>query len=320
MGDSGQVGHRAEQRGKGVWPWVTAVIVLAVVTVCAIVGLMAIQSSRVPSKQELLVQAGLYGKPRLTIGVRNDIPGVAKCLAEGTTCEGFDIEIARAVGRELGFTPDKIDLIPIEIEARSTMQAYKPGSGYIKVDLVVASYSITPDRINKQGVVFSSAYLTTFQAVLTRQDFKGPLEGMPDLKGKKVCTLGATTAEEPLRRLGIIADARFRISDCVQGLKDGIYDAVQSDAAILAGFYQDDPRVLKIHDITMETPERWGIHTGKNAAVHKLVELALSHIVDDGEWSAIFSKYLAPAQQVIGQGQQIAIADPPEIPKPEIRE
>ncbi|GAA2213790.1 hypothetical protein GCM10009850_092530 [Nonomuraea monospora] len=303
------------RRTKRVRARLTVIGVLILVVLLVTVSALAVVRSIAPSKQDLLVRAGLQGKARLTIGVRDDLPGIALCAV---TCAGFDIDIAYAVARELGFPPGKVDLVPIEIEHRDDRQAKKDG-GYITVDLVVASYSITEQRI-KEGVRFSSAYLETTQAVLTRSDFDGTLESMAALRGKKVCTLGASTAEGPLRELGIIPMGRFRISDCVRLLKAGEYDAVQSDAAILAGFVAQDPDALRIHDITLDPAERWGIHTGPNEAMHTLVELALHRITTSGEWRNLYAEHLAPAELVLGQRQQVAIADPPTVPRPEIRE
>ncbi|GAB2846086.1 transporter substrate-binding domain-containing protein [Actinocorallia aurea] len=291
-----------------------------------VVGACQLVRSDVESVQELHVKAGLQGKPRILLGIRDDIPGIALRTADGGY-SGFEIDLARAVARELGFRSEEVVLLPIEIESRATMQARVPdelravvgNKEFVKVDLVVSSFSITDER-KAQGVNFSSAYLTTTQAVLTRPGYTETLQSTADLEGKRVCTTGTSTAIEPLLQVGIIAKARHHISDCVADLKKGDFDAVQTDAAILGGFVHQTPDELEIHDIAIGPPERWGINVGENPAMGRLVELALHDIVADGEWSRLYDEHIAPIQRTVGGHQQIAFADPPRIDRPEVRE
>src|SRR5437899_2356179 len=81
-------------------------------------------------------------KDTLTIGVSKDQPGLGLRKPDGTFA-GFDIDVARYIGAHLEKKPKKVDFKVVQYSDRES--SVQTG----KVDLVISSYSITPERKTK---------------------------------------------------------------------------------------------------------------------------------------------------------------------------
>lgn len=254
---------------------------IAVVALAGVVAAWTIWAAGAPTLADLREEAGLIGKQELLIGVKDDTPGIAYLNPDTDRYEGFDIEIALMVAAELGFSPRQVRFLSIETEDRGRMQAVDEKGRFWTVDLVVATYSVTAERSGQ--ILMSEPYLETEQTVVTRHDH-APVASLDDLAGEDVCTLATSTSEGQLKAAGVEhVVRRNRISECVEGLRRGDFDAVTTDAAILAGFVAKYPDQLRTHDIGLTTPERWGIATGRNRALRTLVNLALYRSYADPE-------------------------------------
>ncbi|GAA3407368.1 transporter substrate-binding domain-containing protein [Streptosporangium vulgare] len=161
---------------------------IALVLAAVVVGVSIAWVSGPPTEAELREKAGLLNKDRLLIGVKEDTPGIALRKPGETGFTGFDIDIAYMIAADLGFRPDQVDFLSIETEDRARMQARDTDGTFVKVDLVVATFSVTPERKADPSVGFSTPYLYTEQSVVTRADY-------PD---DNVASLGAARRQEGL--------------------------------------------------------------------------------------------------------------------------
>ncbi|GGS47846.1 hypothetical protein GCM10010156_03260 [Planobispora rosea] len=272
-----------------------------------------------PTEAELLEQAGLSGRDRLLIGVKDDTPGIAIRKPDGGY-EGFDIEIALMIAADLGFRKSEVEFLSIETEDRARMTARNVAGQHVKVDLVVATFSVTPERLKDPAIGFSAPYLETQQSVITRKGHPA-ITSLSQLRGKPVCTLGASTSEPPVRLAGAEVTPKNRISDCVAGLKDEQYEAVTTDTALMAGFVQNEPDLLEHHDIGLEASEQWAVNAGTNQALRTLVNLSLHRSVTDPQdrrWEDAYDKFIAP-MQASNPAEQIASRVQPPVPEPDVR-
>ena len=81
------------------------------------------------------------------------------------------------IAADLGFLPKEIEFLSIETEDRARMQGRnddlmqgKNAEGKsVRADLVVASFSVTPDRQANPAVGFSKPYFFTEQSVVTME-------------------------------------------------------------------------------------------------------------------------------------------------------
>jgi glutamate transport system substrate-binding protein len=158
--------------------------------------------------------------------------------------------------------------------------------------------------------------------VVTRPDH-GPVRALSDLAKEQVCTLATSTSAAALRRAGIANPKQEnQDSDCVAGLLAKKYDAVTTDAAILAGFVHQHPGQLVHHDIGLDSEENWGVNVGPNDALRTLVNLSLYrswHDPNDRRWEDAFDRNLRP-EQPDSPDQDVAIDQQPQVDKPAVRQ
>ncbi|GIE92790.1 transporter substrate-binding domain-containing protein [Paractinoplanes rishiriensis] len=295
-----------------------AALGLALVLTLAL-ALVRVFVSGPPSVAELRAQAGVDGWTELAIGVKDDQPGTAFHDTASRIWSGFDVDIAYMIAEDLGFRRDEVRFYAMESEDRVRMQAVDAKGNRVPVKMVIATYSITPEREQRPGVTFSAPYLFTEQSVLTRRGHER-VSSWRDLAGKKACTISSSTsvAEDQ----GVIMRNRNRISDCVTDLRNGDVEAVTTDAAILAGFkhkYRDE---FDHWDLGLDLTEAWGVNVGENLALKQLVDLTLYrslHDAKDDRWELAYERNLQ-VEVASNENTPIAVASQPDVPAPEVRD
>ncbi|WP_424887965.1 glutamate ABC transporter substrate-binding protein [Streptomyces sp. XH2] len=149
---------------------------------------------------------------------------------------GFDIDLVRAVAKDILGDPEKVTFLAIPTSRR--IPALQTG----KVDIVARTMTITCDRIRQ--VAFSTAYFESGQQVMVPKG--SPVTAFDDsLKGKKVCTAEGSTAELKVREEphGSSLLTVPNHLDCLVRLQLGEVDAVVNDRALAAGQAAQDPSV-----------------------------------------------------------------------------
>ncbi|MDX3234780.1 bifunctional serine/threonine-protein kinase/glutamate ABC transporter substrate-binding protein [Streptomyces sp. ME03-5709C] len=230
----------------------------------------------------------------LIVGVKKDQPGLseASSSAEGGY-EGFDIDLARAVAKHLGFT--KVQFTVVDTQSRE----YFLRAGY--VDYIVASYSITEPR--KKDVDFAGPYYQAGQDFLVRMD--APVHSVQDLFDREVCTVTDSTPAERLRKEypRIRTEQQASYGLCVNELLAGKVDAVSTDDIILAGYRAQHTDRLRLLGVPFGT-EEYGVGLQKNesALKHAICDAIRDHI-SSGAWRRSYVKHLKPlaSQEVADQ-------------------
>ncbi|HET9517733.1 MAG TPA: transporter substrate-binding domain-containing protein [Actinoplanes sp.] len=285
-----------------------------------VVGFAVVAFSGPPTVEDLRREAKLDSKQQLLIGVKDDQPGVSEHLPGGRWA-GFDIDIAHLIAEDLGFRPAEVKFVAIESEDRARMQATDSDGSRVGVDLVIASYSITPAREAVAGVTFSAPYLFTEQSVVTRSGHE-PVSSLEDLRGEKVCSLATATSENAVVKARAKLVSRKKISECFAALDAEKVDAVSTDAAILAGYKNRSPDKYAHYDIGLEGTEAWGVNVGENEALRKLVDLALWRSREDPadhRWEDAYDDNLRVEIEA-NLPAPIAVAAQPEVKQPQVRQ
>ncbi|MFA1549442.1 glutamate ABC transporter substrate-binding protein [Actinomadura chokoriensis] len=169
------------------------------------------------------------GKNRLVIGVNADQPGIG-ASKDGGGYEGFDIDIAKEIAGRLGVSAANLRFKRVYSATREKM--LRNG----EVDLVVASYSVTPER--KVDVSFAGPYYVAHQDILVRAPDARRIRSIRDLKGRRLCKVRGSVSfprihdEQGVAALPVEKDG---YSDCLTDLVSGRLDAVSTDDLILAG-------------------------------------------------------------------------------------
>ena len=224
----------------------------------------------------------------LRVGISFDQPGVG--LREADTYSGLDADVARYIARYLGIS--RITFVEAQTDQRETLLA----TG--QVDLVLAAYSITPERAEQ--ITFAGPYLTTGQDLLVPTTSK--IRKPSQLSGSTVCSVqgSRSTTELVANYPGLHLTVRPRISDCVDLLKQDKVDAVTSDAAILAGFARSStpPDEWRTSGKPF-TRERWGVAMRReDTAMCEDVHDALAAMVEDGAWKRSVRDNLGTVKQI----------------------
>lgn len=176
---------------------------------------------------------------KIVIGAKADQPYLG--FEDQSTKErsGFDIEIAKMVAADLGFSKDQIVWKTVDSGARET--AVSKGD----VDLMIGTYTINDER--KKQVGFAGPYYHAGAALLVRKDEKA-ITGPDQVKGKKVCSIVGSTPLQTIKepKYGAKVTELAKYSDCVQQLLQKQVDAVTTDDAILKGYAAQNPKNLKV--------------------------------------------------------------------------
>jgi len=311
----------------GPWmPYFRLAAMVAVILLAVVVGGSVVNATfnPTPTEDQLKELAGITGKQELRIGVGDDRPGLSFHKPDGGY-EGFEIEIAHMIAARLDFDPSRVAFFAVPTEERRRMQGYDAAGELEPVDMVIASYSITPEREALGEVMFSAPYLETQLSVVTLTDFRSgdSVESLGQLQSEQVCTLEAGTAvgwaEESGLRENLVK--LRKIKGCIDGLIAGTFDAVVTDAALMAGWVDRHHGRLRQHNIATDEVQRYGINVGENEALLKLVNLVLycsRYDPDDRQWEEAFRKHLKPLEPA-NQPQQVAKPVQPSVKEPKVR-
>jgi glutamate transport system substrate-binding protein len=234
-------------------------------------------------------ETGVAGKAKndkkLVIGVKSDQPGLG--LQTGSKYEGFDIEIAKIIAKDLGVDE-------ANIEWKTTVSANRePFIQQGTVDLVIATYTINDDR--KKKVNFAGPYYVAGQDLLVKTE-NTTITGPDTLDGKKICSVtGSTPAkrikdEHPKAQLQLFDS----YSKCVEALAQDKVDAVTTDDIILAGYAAQSQFAGKLKVVGNKfSNEPYGIGLKKDdkSSCEKINEI-LKKAGSDGRYKAAWDTTL----------------------------
>ena len=224
----------------------------------------------------------------IVIGTKFDQPGLGLKKPDGTM-SGFDVDVAKYVAQELGYSEDKIEWKESPSAQRETLIDSD------QVAYIVATYSITDAR--KATVDFAGPYLLTGQSLLVaagNTEITGP-ESLEN--NKKLCSVSGSTPAQRIKDKypGVQLQQYDTYSACIEALKNGAIDAVTTDEVILAGYAAQTPGAFKIVGKPF-SEEKYGIGMKKgDAELRGKINDALAKMESEGAWKAAFEKNLGPA-------------------------
>jgi glutamate transport system substrate-binding protein len=222
-----------------------AVAVLALVA-AAVLGASIVRASgndgRGPS---------ILDKDHLVIGVRPDLPGLGLRKPDGTFA-GFDVDVVTYVAGRLGVRSEDIRFRATSSSERE--KVLRDGT----VDMVVATYSITPER--KTQVTFAGPYYVAHQDILVRDQDRS-IRGVRDLRGRRLCRVSGTVSWRRVvqeRKVAATPVPAGSYGECVADLVGRRVDAVSTDDLILAGFAVANGSGVRMVNAPF-TNERYGV-------------------------------------------------------------
>ncbi|MFL1379202.1 MULTISPECIES: glutamate ABC transporter substrate-binding protein [unclassified Nocardiopsis] len=251
----------------------------AALAATAVLGLPA--CSAVLGGEESLVDAD-----SLVVGVKFDQPGLGLETAEGSgEFEGFDVDVALYIAEQLGIPAENVEFVGLSSAEREDMLI----GG--EVDMVVATYSITPAR--KTQVTFGGPYYVAKQDVLVSADATD-IQGARDLEGLSVCqSAGSNSAARITEGLGVPVEGTEQdtYSDCIEELRAGRVDAVSTDNLILAGFFAQTPDAFRFVNNPF-TDEKYGVGLPYgDIEACEAVNKAISRMYQEGDAAEMLDRW-----------------------------
>lgn len=220
---------------------------------------------------------------KLVAGVKFDQPGFGQKNPTTNVVEGFDIEVVKLIAQGI-FGGTKNDAAAKVEFVESVSKNREPYIEQGKVDLVVATYSITDAR--KQVVAFAGPYYMAHGDIMVRSDNTN-IKSVTDLNGKTVCTVKGSVYEATMKAKAPLADVKTldTYSQCAEALRDKRVEAEVTDNVIIAGLVQSGNRAFKMVNASY-TDEPYGIGLKRNdEAFRTFVNDRLEAIFANGQWA-----------------------------------
>ncbi|MEQ6903172.1 glutamate ABC transporter substrate-binding protein [Nocardioides sp. YIM 152588] len=231
--------------------------------------------------------AELADAGEINVGVKYDQPGLGFKGATDDVPAGFDIEIAKILVADLCIDPTGDGVNWVETISDNREPFLEEG----KVDLVLASYSITDDR--RKVVGQTGPYMITGQQLLVPAD--SDVESIEDLQGEQVCSVTGSTSIDRINEKGAKGVGFDSYSECVQKVLDGTVKAMSTDGSILAGFAAQNEGELKVVGDAF-SEELIGVGYSKDLPeMCEWINGVLEDSYDDGAWADAFELTLGPS-------------------------
>nr|WP_243275113.1 glutamate ABC transporter substrate-binding protein [Streptomyces albus] len=223
---------------------------------------------------------------RLTVGVKEDQPGMGEKNPATGVYTGFDVEIAKMMAASLGFDPAR-QIAYKAIASANRETALQNG----QIDYYVGTYTINEGR--KKLVGFAGPYYIAGQRLLVRKGEKR-VRGPQDMAGKKICSAVGSTPLQRIQtdypRAEAVAYDSYAI--CVDNLLNDQVDAVTTDDTILLGYAAKDPEHLEVVGRAF-SEEPYGIGVPReDHALARALDAAITVRERNGDWSRAYDATL----------------------------
>ena len=230
------------------------------------------------------IKERLEDNPTITWGVKVDTSLFGLYNIETTKIEGFDIDIAKALTKEI--TGDAKNAKFVEVTSKTRIPLLKNGN----IDSIIATMTINEER--KKQVDFSDVYFAAGQALLVPKD--SPLQGVTDLTSEDtVLSVKGSTSAANIREHA--PDAKVleleNYSEAFTALQSGQGDAMTTDNAILLGIIAKNPSYRLAGDNFTDEPYGIAINKGQEPFVQTINE-ALKTIKENGVYDKIYAKWI----------------------------
>lgn len=225
----------------------------------------------------------------LKVGVKDDVANFGLYDEESGRYSGLEIDLAELLCEELGYSG--LELTTVSAATREAM--IEDGT----VDMIIATYSITPERM--EAFDFSASYYTDQTAIMVEKS--SLIADATELRGARIGVLrnssAAQSLAEYLARIGltgaegtgdeVVFIEMDSYDDMAQALEVGDVDAIVADYSILSG-YRDDSRAFLPDQFSSE---EFGVCTKKNAALSRRVDEAIRRWLEDGTLARLKLKW-----------------------------
>ncbi|MFD1319106.1 transporter substrate-binding domain-containing protein [Loigolactobacillus zhaoyuanensis] len=220
----------------------------------------------------------------ITWGVKADTRLFGLMNIKTSQIEGFDIDMAKAITKQILGKDGKAKFIQVTSSTRIPM--LKNGN----IDAIIATMTISPERAKQ--VDFSKPYFNAGQAILVKKGSK--IKNIRDLnyKGAKVLAVQGSTSAINVAKFAPKASV-LELSDYAQAftaLKSGQGDALTTDNGILYGMSLESPNYVVVGGAFTKEPYGIAVNKGQKPMT-KAVDQAVSNMKKSGEYQRLLNKW-----------------------------
>jgi polar amino acid transport system substrate-binding protein len=232
--------------------------------------------------------------PTLTAGaltVASAYPDPPFDIIEGGTSSGFDIELMRAICRQLG-----LDLRAVPYSGADFNGIFE-GLTTRSYDAVISGTTITPER--SAVALFSQPYLEFNQGVAVNRRATPNVASLEDLRGLTAGIQSGNTSDFVAKRLlaeGSIADIKYYpyhgIAAALDDLEAGRIGLVIKLFPVISWLVKNRPQL----SVALEVPthEKLGIAFAKeNQALCEAVNGALARLRKNGDFARLQARWFS---------------------------
>ncbi|HEU5360009.1 MAG TPA: ABC transporter substrate-binding protein, partial [Candidatus Deferrimicrobiaceae bacterium] len=192
---------------------------------------------------------------------------------------GFEVDLAGAIAKEMG------------VKARFVQNAWDsliPALERGDFDVTINGIEITPERSAK--VLFSRPYYVYTEQLVVRKEEQG-IQGLADLKGKRVGTLMGAVSQTMLQQVGGV-DVRIYagVVEPYEDLALGRLDAVFLDLPIAAYYARPNPKLKYAGPPVGEGYYGVAVRRG-DEALQEAVDGAIENLLKSGELRRIYERW-----------------------------
>jgi polar amino acid transport system substrate-binding protein len=224
---------------------------------------------------------------QLTIGVSLPSEGFEVGVAKGdqvTYAQGLDIDLARALAKQLGLASVAFVQSPF---GRLFSSGAKPW------DVAIAQITITDQR--RRTAEFTQSYMTVDQGVLVGQTVKPVPRTLADLRALRICALTKSTGADAAKT--VIAPAKptrliGNVPTLMLNLQTGRCQAVVYDAPTLGTLKARTPDRYGPFIGVIKTGEQYGVALPKGSQLLSAVDAAVGALIADGTVQRLQRKWL----------------------------
>ena len=217
----------------------------------------------------------------LKVGTNADFAPFEFQGEDGKEYQGFDMDLIRAVGQEMGY---KVEISNLNFDG--LIPALEAGN----IDIAVSGMTINEERQKK--VLFSDPYYQSGLSIIVAKD-NDAIKTFKDLEGKKVAVQIGTTSAMEVKKLSNVEVKEFNSSaDTFMELRAKGVDAVVNDRPVNDYYIMQsgETSVKRLDELL--TSEDYGMAISKNnAELQKQVNDALKKLHENGEYDKIFAKW-----------------------------
>jgi len=216
---------------------------------------------------------------------------------------GFDAGLTQLLARYILGDASKTALTQVSVDTREELLV----NG--QVDIVAATYSITPERLER--IDFAGPYYSSQAGILVKAD-NTDITGIDDLAGKTVATQAGSTGETVLAQYAPDATvlALPDNAQAVQSVEQSRADAYVIDQTLLLNNVVASPDTFKVVGEPFGDADLYGLGVPKGSDATEFVNDFLKKIEDDGTWLSLWKQTIQsktdietePTPPAIGEG------------------